>query len=98
MNNFYTRAMLRDEDRYEDPDIFNPSRYLTADGQLDASVRDPEETFGFGRRICPGRYFAKDVLFLSMANILTAFTIEKYLNEHGVVEEPQEAFSSGFFR
>lgn len=46
-----TRAIFHDENVYPEPDRFNPDRYLTEDGKLDPSVRDPEAAFGYGRRI-----------------------------------------------
>lgn len=78
--------------------MFNPSRFLTADGSINPDVLDPTETFGYGRRICPGRHLALEVLWLTIANILAAFTIEKQVDEQGNVIEPKEEFTSGFFR
>ena len=46
-------------------------------GQLRDDVPFPAETFGYGRRVCPGRYFAEDILFLAIASILAVFTIER---------------------
>ena len=43
--------MLYDEDVYSDPFNFVPERFLDDEGQLDPSVRQPEDiAFGFGRR------------------------------------------------
>lgn len=44
--------MSRDEQRYPEPDLFKPERYLTPDGKLDPDCTcDPETfVFGFGRR------------------------------------------------
>jgi cytochrome P450 len=33
--------------------------------------------FGFGRRICPGRFFADTTLFIVIASLLSVFKIEK---------------------
>jgi cytochrome P450 len=53
------RSILHNAEDYPDPERFNPERYLTQDGQLDPSVRDPRTAcFGFGRRICPGQHIA----------------------------------------
>ncbi|KAJ7631344.1 cytochrome P450 [Mycena polygramma] len=49
---------------------FSPDKYL-GDGEPDPS----SYAFGFGRRACPGRYLAEDVLFIIVASVLTAFTI-----------------------
>ena len=94
----YARAILHDEDRYPNPHKFDPTRFLRADGTLNLDVPDPAEAFGYGRRICPGRYFASDVLWLTIASILSAFTIEKRIDEQGNVVEPEEKFKAGFFR
>ena len=47
------RAVCYDEAEYEAPHIYDPERFLK-DGQLDTSVKDPEDRiFGSGRRyIC----------------------------------------------
>lgn len=78
--------------------MFDPSRFLTADGKLDKNVPDPIEAFGYGRRICPGRYFALDMLFLTVVNILAVFRVEKAVDEEANVIEPSLLFSSGMLR
>jgi hypothetical protein len=50
INHCYSRAILHDESIYEDPETFNPDRFMK-DGQLDPDIRPPETAvFGFGRR------------------------------------------------
>ena len=47
----YFRSLLHDEEKYPEPFKFNPDRFMTGRGQLDASVWDPEEaSWGYGRR------------------------------------------------
>jgi cytochrome P450 len=42
--------MLRDEQIYPDPELFNPNRFI-CDGKLDFGKRNPFDiVFGFGRR------------------------------------------------
>ncbi|KAL4258703.1 cytochrome P450 family protein [Pleurotus pulmonarius] len=76
-------AILRDETVFSEPEEFKPSRFLK-DGQIDPRLKDYFMTaFGFGRRICPGRYFAMDNLWLNMASILSVYTIAKAVDENG---------------
>jgi hypothetical protein len=52
-------------------------------------------TFGFRRRICLGRVLADASLFLTFAQSLAAFDIQKARNEDGGVIEPVHTFNSG---
>ncbi|KAF7768382.1 hypothetical protein Agabi119p4_7625 [Agaricus bisporus var. burnettii] len=76
-------SLLHDPNSYKDPLIFNPDRFLK-NGELDPSVRDPTvASFGFGRRICPGRFFADAALFSTVTHVLTLFNIRPSLDENG---------------
>lgn len=89
-------AILHDENTYPDPERFDPHRFLNPDGSLNARVPRPDATFGFGRRICLGRYFALHSLWMALANILAAFRIEKAVDEDGRVVEPSGEFEGNF--
>jgi Cytochrome P450 len=55
----FSRAMSHDENVYKDPENFIPERFLTEDGKVNPSVRNPmDAAFGFGRRMCPGKHIA----------------------------------------
>lgn len=89
-------AMLHDEERYPNPDLFDPARFLTPDGELDPDAPGPElAAFGFGRRICPGRYFAMDSMWIAMAHILATVNIEKAVDDAGNILEPSGEYTSG---
>ncbi|EIW84512.1 cytochrome P450 [Coniophora puteana RWD-64-598 SS2] len=49
-------AITRDESRFPEPEEFRPERFLTQQGTLTGET--PDFVFGFGRRVCPGRYLA----------------------------------------
>jgi len=79
-------VMVRDKTVYgSDADLFRPERFLESD------LRDPARiVFGFGRRICPGRHFAENSLFLGMCLIPHLFKMGKALDKEGT-EVPLEA-------
>ncbi|THU76811.1 cytochrome P450 [Dendrothele bispora CBS 962.96] len=85
-------AMLQDTSIYgPNTTVFNPSRFLKPDGSLDRSVKDPDFTWGFGRRVCPGKHFAESVLYLVVATTLAAFDISSE-------ERPSGEYTSGLIR
>nr|BAL05123.1 cytochrome P450 [Phanerodontia chrysosporium] len=85
-------AILRDESVYPDPDVFRPERYLDSDGRLRTDMPYPVEGFGAGRRLCPGRHFAHDMLWLAIAHVLTVFRIERAVDEDGHEIVPEAKF------
>ncbi|KAF9522383.1 cytochrome P450 [Crepidotus variabilis] len=74
-------AMTRDPRKYQDPEIFDPSRFLEKDGSLNKD--DVHYLFGFGRRICPGRHLAAVTIWLSIVRILATFDIKKKKDSSG---------------
>ena len=72
---------------------FHPERFLTT--PTHTAEPDPRNfIFGFGRRICPGRYVADNALFITIAQTLAVFDIGK-LVEGGKVVEPEVRFEAG---
>ncbi|GAB1526555.1 monooxygenase activity [Rhizoctonia solani] len=63
-------AITRDENMYKDPEAFDPDRF-----------QDPDvpyaPAFGWGRRKCPGIYFAEASLFITIASLLATFTFSR---------------------
>jgi cytochrome P450 len=59
---------------------FNPARYLDEKGQVKALMDGHEEghmSFGYGRRICPGRHVAEGTLAIDFATMLWALRFER---------------------
>ena len=87
------RLFTHDPDNYKQPSEFRPERFLSVDGST--PERDPNEfVFGFGRRLCPGRYLADVELYLVVATTLALFNIERPL--HG--DQKYEFSPSGLIR
>ncbi|KAF7330076.1 OrdA protein [Mycena kentingensis (nom. inval.)] len=66
--------MMNDPAVYPSPEKFDPARHMrTHTGE---PQRDPRHaSFGFGRRICPGRELAEISLFMCIATTLATFDI-----------------------
>ncbi|KAI0766218.1 cytochrome P450 [Trametes elegans] len=67
-------AMLHDEAVYTRADVFDPDRFAPTPEKPTGEPDPARAAFGFGRRICPGRFFAEDSIFLTVASLLHVFT------------------------
>ncbi|KAI3326205.1 cytochrome P450 oxidoreductase OrdA-like protein [Xylariaceae sp. AK1471] len=81
--------MTHDPAVYHEPSTFNPSRYLGPNPALDPTIH----TFGYGRRICPGRHLADSTVWLTIARTLAVFDIRKGLDESGCEIRPSTVFT-----
>ncbi|EJD06678.1 cytochrome P450 [Fomitiporia mediterranea MF3/22] len=82
-------CMMRDEKSFPDPDAFEPERHMAnfmansnipsdlSNKGISTSVDDDPSNivFGFGRRVCPGKYLADSTLWLTAVNVLSLFDI-----------------------
>ncbi|KAJ7783872.1 cytochrome P450 [Mycena maculata] len=85
-------AILHDPEMYPDPSSFSPQRFAP-ENQGDGINQIPEAPFGFGRRLCPGRYLAFDTLWIVVASILAVYDISKEKDETGAFKEPVVEFT-----
>ncbi|KAF9442390.1 cytochrome P450 [Macrolepiota fuliginosa MF-IS2] len=88
-------TILHDSEVFENPYTYNPDRYLK-DGKIDPTVRDPSvASFGFGRRICPGRFFSDNSLFSIIAHVLAVYDIRPGLDNNGKEIEIKPEMTGG---
>lgn len=76
---------LHDPQTYSDPASFDPDRYLEPRNEPDPA----SEAFGYGRRVCPGRYLADESIFLTISRLLAVFDITKAVDKHGKQIDPK---------
>ncbi|KAJ7623047.1 cytochrome P450 [Mycena polygramma] len=91
------RGMALNEDVYSDPTSFRPERFLPrpvgrGEPYFNATV------FGFGRRICTGKYVAENSLWVAIATILASCEISKAVDEHGNIIVPDNSLTDGIIR
>ncbi|CAK7234014.1 hypothetical protein SBRCBS47491_008806 [Sporothrix bragantina] len=70
---------LHDPAVYANPEIFDPQRFLPPRSEPDPTI----DAFGYGRRICPGRFFADTSLYLNVVQLLAIFDIQKAVDTQG---------------
>jgi hypothetical protein len=89
----FFRGILHDDRLFPDPFTFKPERFIgpDVDPRVPAAV---DYAFGFGRRVCPGRWMAHSFVWIVVASVLSSFRIEKAVRD-GVVVEPTGAYSPG---
>ncbi|KAF9489513.1 cytochrome P450 [Pleurotus eryngii] len=84
-------GMALDEKTHKNPSVFSPSRFLPKpDGDDEPLVGS---AFGFGRRICPGRHFVLDSVWMLTAKILTTLDLSAGRDENGNLAPPPLEFS-----
>ncbi|KAJ8489884.1 hypothetical protein ONZ45_g13403 [Pleurotus djamor] len=83
-------AMMRNPEYFPDAEKFMPERFIGEDGQLNETLVDiVRVSFGYGRRldfdfrICPGRVFAWDTIWIVLVSTLRAFNITPIKDEFG---------------
>ncbi|KAF9462161.1 cytochrome P450 [Collybia nuda] len=88
-------AILHDEKIYPEPFEFKPERFLQEEGKDLPPDPIAIGAFGFGRRICPGRYFALNSAWIAIVSILSTFDITKARDTNGHEIEPAIDYTDG---
>jgi hypothetical protein len=76
-------SMMRNPERYTNPNEFNPARFLNDESDSIASSHSQDWSqrdhvhFGWGRRLCPGAYVADICIFMAVSRILWGFRIQQ---------------------
>ncbi|THU95211.1 cytochrome P450 [Dendrothele bispora CBS 962.96] len=80
-------AMTHDESKFDKPDQFIPERHLNKKNDIHSIL-----AFGFGRRVCAGKYMADDMTWLTIASTLATKNISSLPNKN-----VEDYFSNGGF-
>lgn len=64
-----------DPELFKDPEVFNPERFINANGQYEKS--DHVHFFGFGKRRCVGEKLGRTEMFLFFSVLLQKFKFKK---------------------
>jgi len=90
-------AMNRDPDVYERPDDFLPERFLHTPTGPFTNIGNIH-AFGFGRRVCIGRYLADNTVWLTIASVLATLNLTKPKDKEGNEIDISEEYSNYFLR
>lgn len=85
--------MTHDATKYPAPFEFKPERFFTSSGDLNDDQVTP--IWGWGRRICVGRYVADASLWSAIASMLAVFDFLKATDENGKDIEFEPRWTSG---
>ncbi|KAK0480275.1 cytochrome P450 [Armillaria novae-zelandiae] len=89
-------GISHDETMYPDSMAFRPERFMHAPDAKDGGPREPNTiAFGWGRRICPGRFLAENSLWLHVATTLQCFNILPVIGPDGNAMIPPREYTSG---
>ncbi|KAG1846165.1 cytochrome P450 [Suillus tomentosus] len=94
---YNTWGITRDEKRYPNASQFIPERFIDINGALTAD--DPAQyIFGFGRRICPGRYTAVASVWSAIVTMLATLDISSAKDDQSKVVNFTPIFIPGVCR
>jgi len=89
-------AILHNEKTYPEPLRFHPERFDNEEMNALAGINErPWPAFGFGRRICPGRWLAYDSVWIAIASMLSVYNISPAIDENGLPILPPIEYTPG---
>ncbi|KIM73495.1 hypothetical protein PILCRDRAFT_802518 [Piloderma croceum F 1598] len=91
-------AVLHDEHTYPEPFKFNPDRFENQEMNRLAGINElPQAAFGFGRRMCPGRWLAYDSIWITVVSVLSVYNISTAIDNNGLPILPSVEYTSSSF-
>ncbi|MBW4456435.1 MAG: cytochrome P450 [Nostoc indistinguendum CM1-VF10] len=78
---FNLYGLTRDESYWQEPDKFNPRRFLNESGEIRKDLLDKYYPFGIGKRRCTGEYIARPEIFLFFTNLMHKCNFESVSGE-----------------
>ncbi|MBE9167852.1 cytochrome P450 [Pleurocapsales cyanobacterium LEGE 06147] len=92
-------SLTRDDRYWEEPEKFNPHRFLTDSRQIREDLLDKYYPFGLGKRRCFGEYLGRLEVFLFFTNLMHKCKFERVAGEKlsfesltGAVTMPKESY------
>ena len=74
-------SLTRDERYWEEPEKFDPHRFLSENGKIREDLLDKYYPFGLGKRRCFGEYLSRFELFLFFTNLMHKCKFERVAGE-----------------
>ena len=74
-------SLTRDERYWEEPDKFNPHRFLNENREIREDLLDKYYPFSMGKRRCFGEYLGRFEVFLFLANLMHKCKFERVAGE-----------------
>jgi len=90
--------MTHNETVYPSPNTFDPERFFGPERMASEACQQVDAVFGFGRRACPGRYFAEENIWMFMTNVIATMDIAKAVDEQGRAIEAKAEYFGSFVR